>query len=248
MAYDERISDLFNPLTVRSMTIRNRFAMAPMTRAASPDGIPGANVAHYYARRASGGVGLIITEGVRLPDPSAGFPDSIPTLAGEAALGGWRAVTNAVHARGAVIAAQLWHQGAERDERDGVVALSPSGVNGAGEPKGRALRTDELAGLAETYATSARNARAVGFDAVELHGAHGYLSTNSSGRERICVTIAMVAVWAIGLAFPPRSSRRCGPRSVRTIRSSSASHNGNKPTTPPRSSRTPLSYRSCWGR
>jgi 2,4-dienoyl-CoA reductase-like NADH-dependent reductase (Old Yellow Enzyme family) len=175
MAYDERISDLFNPLTVRSMTIRNRFAMAPMTRAASPDGIPGANVAHYYARRASGGVGLIITEGVRLPDPSAGFPDSIPTLAGEAALGGWRAVTNAVHARGAVIAAQLWHQGAERDERDGVVALSPSGVNGAGEPKGRAMRTDELAGLAETYAISARNARAVGFDAVELHGAHGYL-------------------------------------------------------------------------
>src|ERR1700710_1324273 len=116
MAYDERVSDLFRPLTVRSMTVRNRFAMAPMTRSASPDGIPGADVAEYYARRAAGGVGLIITEGVRVPDPTAGWPNGIPTLAGPEVLDGWRAVTRAVHANGAVIAAQLWHQGAERDE------------------------------------------------------------------------------------------------------------------------------------
>jgi 2,4-dienoyl-CoA reductase-like NADH-dependent reductase (Old Yellow Enzyme family) len=74
-----------------------------------------------------------------------------------------------------VIAAQLWHQGAERDERDGVVALSPSGINGVGAPKGRALEAEELADVAEAYANAARNARDVGFDAVELHGAHGYL-------------------------------------------------------------------------
>lgn len=175
MAYDERVNELFRPLTVRSMTVRNRFAMAPMTRSASPDGIPGADVARYYGRRAAGGVGLIITEGVRLPDPAAGWPDGIPTIAGNEVLAGWRAVTAAVHGYGASIAAQLWHQGAERDERDGVVAVSPSGVNGSGEPKGRALRTEELPAVAELYAIAARNARDVGFDAVELHGAHGYL-------------------------------------------------------------------------
>jgi 2,4-dienoyl-CoA reductase-like NADH-dependent reductase (Old Yellow Enzyme family) len=175
MAYDQRVSDMFRPLTVRSMTVRNRFAMAPMTRSSSPDGIPGADVADYYARRAAGGVGLIITEGVRVPDPAAGWPNSIPTLAGYEVLEGWRAVTGAVHTHGAAIAAQLWHQGAERDERDGVVAVSPSGLNGRGESKGRGLRTDELAEVAESYAAAGRNAREVGFDAVELHGAHGYL-------------------------------------------------------------------------
>jgi 2,4-dienoyl-CoA reductase-like NADH-dependent reductase (Old Yellow Enzyme family) len=175
VAYDERVTDLFQPLTVRSLTIRNRFAMAPMTRRASPDGIPGADVAEYYARRAAGGVGLIITEGVRLPEPEAGWPASIPTIAGEDVLAGWHAVTAAVHGHDGAIAAQLWHQGAERGDADGVSPVSPSGVNSLGEPRGRALRTDELAAVADSFASAARNARDVGFDAIELHGAHGYL-------------------------------------------------------------------------
>ena len=172
---NERVTPLFRPMTVRSMTIPNRFAMAPMTRMASPGGVPGPDVAAYYARRAAGGVGLIITEGVRLPTPSAGYPESIPTIAGDDALRGWRRVTDAVHAQGSVIAAQLWHQGVERDDSDGVAPVSPSGVTGEGVPKGRALDTEELAGLAQLYAQSAVNARDAGFDAVELHGAHGYL-------------------------------------------------------------------------
>lgn len=171
----EGASEFFLPLTVRSMTIPNRFAMAPMTRQASPGGVPGQDVADYYARRAAGGVGLVITEGVRLPDPAAGFPESVPTLAGDAALAGWRRVTNAVHANGAVIAAQLWHQGSERDDADGAVAVSPSGVNGLGGPKGRALAASELGHVADLYGQAALNARQVGFDAVEIHGAHGYL-------------------------------------------------------------------------
>ena len=171
----EGASELFRPLTVRSMTIPNRFAMAPMTRQASPGGVPGPDVADYYARRAAGGVGLVVTEGIRLPDPAAGFPESVPTLAGDAALAGWRRVSRAVHAGGAVIAAQLWHQGAERDDSDGVVPVSPSGVNGLGEPKGRDLSVRELARVADCYAQAALNAREVGFDAVEIHGAHGYL-------------------------------------------------------------------------
>ncbi|UUO01957.1 NADH:flavin oxidoreductase [Mycolicibacterium novocastrense] len=169
------IDDLFRPFTVRSVTVPNRFAMAPMTRQASPGGVPGADVAEYYRRRAAGGVGLIITEGIRLPDPAAGYPDSIPTIAGDEVLAGWRRVVGSVHREGATIAAQLWHQGVQRDDADGVVPVGPSGVDGRGRPRGRALSARELPQLADQYAESAATAREVGFDAVELHGAHGYL-------------------------------------------------------------------------
>lgn len=169
------IDDLFQPLTVRSLTVPNRFAMAPMTRQASPGGVPGADVAEYYRRRAAGGVGLILTEGVRLPHPAAGYPFTIPTLAGDDVLAGWRRVIGAVHDAGGTIAAQLWHQGVQRDDADGVVVVSPSGVDGLGKPKGRALEHRELPQLAELFAQSAATAREVGFDAIELHGAHGYL-------------------------------------------------------------------------
>jgi 2,4-dienoyl-CoA reductase-like NADH-dependent reductase (Old Yellow Enzyme family) len=169
------IDDLFQPLTVRLLIVPNRFAMAPMTRQASPDGIPGTDVAEYYRRRAAGGVGLIITEGVRLPDPAAGYPYSIPTLAGDEVLEGWTHVVDAVHAEGATIAAQLWHQGVQRDDVDGVAPVSPSGIDGLGNPRGRALEPDELQRIAELFGRSAVTARDIGFDAVELHGAHGYL-------------------------------------------------------------------------
>ncbi len=169
------IDDLFRPLTVRSLTVPNRFAMAPMTRQASPGGVPGVDVAEYYRRRAAGGVGLIITEGVRLADPAAGYPASIPTIAGDDVLAGWTRVVDAVHREGSTIAAQLWHQGAERNDSDGVVTVSPSGIDGLGNPKGRALERDELGQVAEHFADAAASARELGFDAVELHGAHGYL-------------------------------------------------------------------------
>ncbi|GAY18362.1 12-oxophytodienoate reductase [Mycobacterium sp. shizuoka-1] len=173
------MQELFTPLTIGSLTVRNRFAMAPMTRAASPNGVPGPDVAAYYGRRAAGRTALIITEGVRIPHPAAGWPDRIPTLDGDEALTGWRAVTDAVHAEGGAIAAQLWHQGVARGVHDGdrpdQAPVSPSGVALSGEPAGRALGIDELPALAQAYALAAANARAVGFDAVELHGAHGYL-------------------------------------------------------------------------
>nr|WP_199340416.1 NADH:flavin oxidoreductase [Mycobacteroides chelonae] len=161
------------------MTAPNRFAMAPMTRSASPGGVPGENVAAYYRRRAAGGVGLIITEGVFIPDDAAGGQASVPRLIGDDALAGWSAVTDAVHGEGSAIAAQLWHQGVERgadpEFNPQVESVSPSGLAGDASPLGRALLTGELAPLAEQYATAARNAKAAGFDAVELHGAHGYL-------------------------------------------------------------------------
>ncbi len=169
------VEDLFQPLVVRSLTVPNRFAMAPMTRQASPGGVPGTDVAEYYRRRAAGGVGLIITEGIRLPDPAAGYPFSVPTIAGDEVLAGWTRVVGAVHAEGATIAAQLWHQGVQREDTDGVVPVGPSGIDGQGNPRGRALRTDELQEISQLYASSAATARDVGFDAIEIHGAHGYL-------------------------------------------------------------------------
>lgn len=211
-------SGLFAPLTIKNLTVPNRFAMAPMTRRASPGGVPGPDVADYYARRAAGGVGLIITEGIRLGDPAAGAPPEVPTLVGSRPLDGWRAVTSAVHRHGSTIAAQLWHQGAERDGSDGVVQVSPSGIDGTGAARGRALTVDELPAVADLYAQAARNARDVGFDAVEIHGAHGYLldeflwaRTNLrtdeyggdiAGRTRFPAQVVAAVREAVGPAFP----------------------------------------------
>ncbi|NGX08203.1 NADH:flavin oxidoreductase [Mycobacteroides franklinii] len=173
------VAPLFEPFTVKSLTAPNRFAMAPMTRSASPGGVPGEDVAAYYRRRAAGGVGLIITEGVFIPHDAAGGQSSVPRLTGDGSLAGWSSVTDAVHQEGSVIAAQLWHQGVERgvdpEFNPDVESVSPSGLAGDASPRGRALQTGELAPLAEQYATAALNARTAGFDAVELHGAHGYL-------------------------------------------------------------------------
>ncbi|TDZ45435.1 NADH:flavin oxidoreductase [Mycobacteroides franklinii] len=173
------VAPLFEPFTVKSLTAPNRFAMAPMTRSASPGGVPGENVAAYYRRRAAGGVGLIITEGVFIPHDAAGGQSSVPRLTGDDSLAGWSSVTDAVHQEGSAIAAQLWHQGVERgvdpEFNPDVESVSPSGLAGDASPRGRALQTGELAPLAEQYGTAALNARNAGFDAVELHGAHGYL-------------------------------------------------------------------------
>jgi 2,4-dienoyl-CoA reductase-like NADH-dependent reductase (Old Yellow Enzyme family) len=192
------IAPLFSPLTIRSLSVPNRFVMAPMTRGFSPDGIPGADVARYYARRAQGGVGLIITEGVGVPHPAAiGESDvdvgEIPVLYGEKALAGWRRVVDEVHAAGGLIAPQLWHQGVMRLDYSKpfptVPSTRPSGVWG---PMGRlsvlsegflarvaeptAPATDEeIADIIAAFGEGAASAREIGFDAIAIHGAHGYL-------------------------------------------------------------------------
>ena len=105
------LSPLFEPLTVRGTTLRNRVVMSPMTRYRSPGGIPTNEVAAYYARRAHGGVGLIITEGVAINDPAAVDNENIPRMYGDAARAGWRVVVDRVHEAGGVIFPQLWHMG-----------------------------------------------------------------------------------------------------------------------------------------
>lgn len=170
---------LFEPFEVKSLSLRNRFAMAPMTRAFSPDGIPGADVAEYYRRRAAGGVGLIITEGTYIPDPAAGPHTRVPRIYGDSSLGGWKSVVDAVHAEGGSIIPQLWHLGVERGENSRlnpeVETVSPSGLALDGTRLGREFTTSDLDDLKQSWVDAALNAKNTGFDGLELHGAHGYL-------------------------------------------------------------------------
>jgi len=162
---------LFTPFAIKGITLPNRIVMAPMTRSFSPGGIPGEDVAAYYRRRAEGGVGLIITEGTYPPHPAAGFDPKVPHLYGEAALNGWRRVVDEVHAAGGLIFSQIWHVGLQVSSGplplDGQHPVGPSGEF--------AMTQNEIHTAIEAYAQAARSAQEVGFDGVELHGAHGYL-------------------------------------------------------------------------
>ncbi|MFD4634177.1 NADH:flavin oxidoreductase [Streptomyces sp. NPDC058284] len=170
---------LGRPFDINGLSVRNRIAMAPMTREFSPDGVPGADVAEYYARRAAGGVGLIVTEGTYVDHASAGSSHRVPHFYGDAALAGWQRVTEAVHAAGGKIVPQLWHVGATRDEGQGPVPAAPpagpSGLGLDGAPKGHAMTGADIDAVIEAFADSAAAAERIGFDGVELHGAHGYL-------------------------------------------------------------------------
>ena len=157
---------LFRPFQVHNLRLPNRIAMAPMTRSFSPGGVPGTNVAAYYRKRAEGGVGLIITEGVYVPHSRAGFDPGVPHLYGEAALAGWLNVVSEVHAAGGHIFAQLWHTGMQLSGGD-----PPEGVH----PVGTAMPVEEIDAVVASFGEAAANAKSVGFDGVEIHGAHGYL-------------------------------------------------------------------------
>ncbi|MXG26634.1 12-oxophytodienoate reductase [Streptomyces sp. YIM 132580] len=170
---------LSRPFAVRGLTSPNRIAMAPMTRQFSPDGVPGRDVADYYARRAAGGVGLIITEGTYIGHDSAGTSGRVPRFHGEDALAGWADVVDSVHGAGGTIIPQLWHVGVARTEGAPPVVdaepVGPSGIALTGEPKGRAMTQRDLDDVIAAFAEGAAAAERLGFDGVELHGAHGYL-------------------------------------------------------------------------
>ncbi|MGA4788194.1 NADH:flavin oxidoreductase [Nocardia sp. AB354] len=173
------LDELFSEFRAGSLTLRNRFAMAPMTRAKSPDGIPNAENIEYYREHAAGGVGLIVTEGTYVRGPAAGPIAKVPRFYGDESAAGWRAVVEAVHAEGASIVPQLWHTGVDRGNEPrfepDTPTVSPSGVDFTGAPVGRALTTADLDTLVDSYVESALLARELGFDGIELHGAHGYL-------------------------------------------------------------------------
>ncbi|NGP07400.1 12-oxophytodienoate reductase [Rhodococcus sp. 14C212] len=161
------------------LTVRNRFALAPMTRLKSVSGVPTEVDVDYYRRRAAADVGLILTEGVHVRDPAAGFSPRVPHMYGDDAAAGWRRIVDAVHAEGTAIMPQLWHAGAVRgteyERGPETETVSPSGLDLAGAPVGRSLTVADIEGAIENFVESALVAKDAGFDGIELHGAHGYL-------------------------------------------------------------------------
>lgn len=171
---------LSRPLALGGLTVPNRVAMAPMTREFSPGGVPGADVVGYYARRAAGGVGLIITEGTYVDHAAAGTSGAVPFFHGEEALAGWQRVVEAVHAEGGTIMPQLWHVGMAREAGappfPDVPPSGPSGIALDGTPDaGHAMTQQDLDEVVQAFADAAAAAERIGFDGIELHGAHGYL-------------------------------------------------------------------------
>ena len=172
-------SALFTPFTLANLSLPNRIVMAPMTRNQSPDGVPGDDVVGYYRRRAEHGVGLIVTEGTAIAHPAAVASTRIPRFHGDDALAGWAKVVTAVHAAGGRIVPQLWHMGMARkpgsEPNPEAPPVGPSGLDLTGAPVNDALTEAQVDGLIDAYAQGAADAQRLGFDGIELHGAHGYL-------------------------------------------------------------------------
>ncbi|MEU9619385.1 MULTISPECIES: NADH:flavin oxidoreductase [unclassified Streptomyces] len=168
------MASLDEPFIVGDLMVPNRIVMAPMTRMKSPGGVPGQDVAEYYARRAANQVGLIITEGTYVNRAAAGAYDGVPHFYGEQSLAGWAHVVRRVHEAGGKIIPQLWHTGVARTGTE-PPAEGPSGLGLDGTPTGRAMTQQDIDDTVAAFAEAAVAAEQLGFDGIELHGAHGYL-------------------------------------------------------------------------
>ena len=178
--------DLFTPVTLGAIALRNRIVMAPMTRSRAGDGnAPHALNAEYYAQRAS--AGLIVTEASQVSPQGVGYP-ATPGIHSDAQVAGWRQVTKAVHARGGKIFLQLWHVGRISHpsfQPNGALPVAPSAIRPEGEVRTldghkpyvtpHALETEEIAAIVSDFRAAAANALAARFDGVEIHAANGYL-------------------------------------------------------------------------
>ncbi|TVP55812.1 MAG: alkene reductase [Halomonadaceae bacterium] len=181
---------LFNPLSLGPLTLPNRVVMAPLTRAraSQPGDVPNAMNATYYAQRAS--TGLIISEATQVTPEGKGYAFT-PGIHSQEQIAGWREVTDAVHAAGGRIQLQLWHVGriSHPDLQPGnVLPVAPSAIKPEGSkvfvsaesgmvdiPEPRALKAEEIPGIVEQFRQGAENAKAAGFDGVQIHAANGYL-------------------------------------------------------------------------
>lgn len=174
----DSLPNLFSPYRVKSLALPNRIVMAPMTRQASPNNIPGPDVAAYYRRRAEGGTALLVSECSFVDHPAANGFENAPAMYGEA-LEGWREVVDAVHAAGGRLFAQIWHAGPMRAvgmlPHPGVPGFGPMDVFNTHERITVGMTVADIEDIVQAFARAAGDARAVGFDGVEVHGAHGYL-------------------------------------------------------------------------
>jgi 2,4-dienoyl-CoA reductase-like NADH-dependent reductase (Old Yellow Enzyme family) len=226
---------LFDPLTMGELTLPNRIVMSPLTRCrASPGRVPNAMMAEYYAQRAS--AGIIFSEATSVTPMGVGYPDT-PGIWSKEQVEGWKQVTRAVHDAGGRMLLQLWHVGriSHPFYLDGAHPVAPSAIAAEGPvrllrpqepfPVPRALALEEIPGIIESYRRGAENALEAGFDAVELHGANGYLldqflqdgsnkRTDAYGgsienRARLMLEVAdtVISVWGagrVGMHLAPR--------------------------------------------
>lgn len=170
-------SALFRPFSLKTLDLKNRIVMAPMTRTSAFNGVPAESNAAYYRRRAEGQVGLILSEGTVIDRPSSRNDPNIPFFHGEAALAGWKRVIDAVHNAGGRMGPQIWHTGSTRytEWEPKAPVESPSGLDAPGVPRGEAMSEEAIADTVAAFAKAAADAKRLGFDTVEIHGAHGYL-------------------------------------------------------------------------
>ena len=230
------MTDLFDSFDLRGLLLSNRIVMSAMTRTrATEDDVPTDVMRDYYVQRAS--AGLIVTECTQISDQAHGIIRA-PGLHRADQIAGWRRITDAVHAAGGRIYCQIWHCGrvGHPDMRGGAPPVGPSPIPATGDfflpsgrvefPVPRALRIDEIPGIIADFAQATRNARAAGFDGVELHGANGYLQdqflqdgsnhrTDAYGgpvenRARLMLetTQAMIDAWSadrVGVRLSPSS-------------------------------------------
>lgn len=215
---------LFRPFHHRKLVLPSRVVMAPMNRCCAIDGVPSLDMAPYYRRRAEQELGLIITEGALVDDPAAAADEASPNFFGGAALRAWKAICTAVHATGCKMIPQLLHAGMVRPRAGGLphpeqLPIGPSGIDPVslqcvGEPMGRG----RMAAVIDSFARGAAHAKALGFDGVEIQGAHGYLvdqflwaATNRRsdeyggdhvGRTRFACELVRAVRKAVGRRFP----------------------------------------------
>lgn len=178
--------DLLAPAKLGPYALDNRVVMAPLTRSRAGDGgVPRAMNVEYYAQRAT--AGLIITEATQISPEGVGYPGT-PGIHSADQINGWRRVTDAVHAAGGRIVLQLWHVGRISHpslQPGGALPVAPSAIRPEGDAftadglqpfvTPRALETHEIPGIVEDYRQAAENAKAAGFDGIEVHAANGYL-------------------------------------------------------------------------
>jgi N-ethylmaleimide reductase len=230
---------LFDPVKVGPLTLPNRIVMSPMTRSRAGAGlVPTDLAAKYYAQRAS--AGLIVTEATQVSHQGIGYVHT-PGIYTQEQVAGWKKVTDAVHKVGGRIFLQLWHVGRISNrslQPDSQLPVGPSAIAPEGQSMAldysmvnyeapRALETAEIAGIVADFRKGAENAKAAGFDGVELHGANGYLidqflrdgtnqrtdqyggSVENRARFLIEVTQAVVDVWGgerVGIRLSPNGA------------------------------------------
>lgn len=230
------MSTIFDPITLGDLQLPNRIIMAPLTRCRADEGrVPNAMMAEYYVQRAS--AGLIISEATSVTAMGVGYPDT-PGIWSNDQVRGWSNITKAVHAAGGRMVLQLWHVGrvSHPSYLNGEAPVAPSAVKPAGHvslvrplsdyPTPRALELAEIADIVDAYRNGAENAKAAGFDGVEIHGANGYLldqflqsktnkrtdiyggSLENRARLLLEVTDAAIEVWGagrVGVHLAPRA-------------------------------------------